>query len=139
MKNIKIILLATVLITSCVLIAGPVVLAQVQPVISGEVRTSGIKDFNSAVSKLTSIGNVLIRVLISLAIVWIIFNVVRYLIISGDNAEKRQSAQQAIIWGVVGLFVIISIWGFVRLLTGTFRFDNNNAPTESFPTTKFKR
>lgn len=80
-------------------------------------------DVNSVVRKANSLGNLFIQLLISFAVIWIIFNVVRFLIVGADNEEKRTSARQAILWGVVGLFVILSIWGLVRILQNTFQTD----------------
>lgn len=91
-----------------------------------------IVDANSLTAKLTNIGNTIITILISLAVIWIIWNVIRYLIIGGDDPEKRKTAGGAIIYGIVGLFVILSIWGLVKILTNTFRTDTN-VPRNEFP------
>lgn len=84
-----------------------------------------ITDVNTLTNKLTNLGNTFIQILIAFAVIYIIYNVVRFLIVGADNEEKRKSARSAILWGIVGLFVILSIWGLVRILTNTFRTDNN--------------
>jgi heme/copper-type cytochrome/quinol oxidase subunit 4 len=84
-----------------------------------------IRDVNSLTIKLTNLGNTFIQILIAFAVIWIIFNIVRFLIVGADSEDKRKAARQAILWGIVGLFVILSIWGLVRILTNTFRTDNN--------------
>lgn len=89
-----------------------------------------ITDANSLTTKLTNLGNTFIGILIAFAVIWIIVNVVRF-IIKADS-EDRKPIQAAILWGIVGLFVILSIWGLVRILTNTFATDTT-APTESFP------
>jgi bacteriorhodopsin len=78
-----------------------------------------ITDINSAAQKATNIGNLFVGILISFAVLWIIFNVVRYLIAGGD--EDRKKGGWAIFYGIVGLFVILSIWGLVAILKNTFR------------------
>lgn len=83
-----------------------------------------ISNVNDVTSKLTSIGNTFVTLLISFAVIYIIYNVVRYLIASGDP-EKRKEGGMGILWGVVGLFVILSIWGLVAILTNTFGTQNN--------------
>ncbi|MGC9605584.1 MAG: Mbov_0395 family pilin-like conjugal transfer protein [Minisyncoccia bacterium] len=90
-----------------------------------------ITDVNSLTQKLTGIGNTVIGILISLAVIWIIWNVVSF-IIHADNPEKRGESGKAILWGVVGLFVILSIWGLVNILTGTFS-TNTQAPVQNYP------
>lgn len=90
-----------------------------------------ITDANTLTTKLTNLGNTFIGILIAFAVIWIIVNVVRF-IIKADDPGARGPIQSAILWGIVGLFVILSIWGLVRILTNTFSTDST-APTESFP------
>jgi len=94
-----------------------------------------ITDVNSLTYKLTNLGNTFIQILIALAVIWIIFNVVRY-IIGADSEEKRTTYGKAVLWGIVGLFVILSIWGLVRILSNTFRTDST-APTSQYPVVNY--
>jgi len=96
-----------------------------------------ITDVNSLTNKLTNLGNVFIEILIAFAVIWIILNVIRF-IVNGDDSEKRKGYQDAILWGIVGLFVILSIWGLVRILTNTFRTDTN-APVNQYPQVEYPR
>jgi heme/copper-type cytochrome/quinol oxidase subunit 4 len=96
-----------------------------------------ITDVNSLTYKLTNIGNVVIEILIAFAVIWIIFNAVRY-IMAGDKPEERSAIGKGILWGIVGLFVILSIWGLVRILTNTFRTDTN-APVSQYPQVQYPR
>lgn len=96
-----------------------------------------ITDVNSLTYKLTNIGNVVIEILIAFAVIYIVFQAVRY-IVSGDDSEKRKEIGKGILWGIVGLFVILSIWGLVRILTNTFRTDTN-APVNQFPQVNYPR
>ena len=89
-----------------------------------------ITDVNSLTLKLTNLGNTFIQILIAFAVIWIIYNVVRY-IMKADSDEKGPIGS-AILWGIVGLFVILSIWGLVRILSNTFRTDTT-APTSQYP------
>ena len=57
--------------------------------------------------------------IISLAVVWFIFNVFRYTI-SGDDAKKKE-AKDGMVWGIVGIFVMVSVWGLVAILQATFQ------------------
>lgn len=90
-----------------------------------------IHDINSLTGTLTSIGNVVIQLLIAFAVIYIIFNVVRYIMSSNDPA-KRKEIGAGILYGIVGLFVILSIWGLVAILTGSFN-TQNRPPKEQFP------
>lgn len=89
-----------------------------------------ITDANSLTSKLKSIGDTVVVLLISFAVIWIIISVVRYML---AGSEDRSARGKDILWGIVGLFVILSIWGLVAILKGTFT-TNTNVPTNQFPT-----
>ena len=84
---------------------------------------SSINNINQLSAKFTGILNTITVLLISVAVVWIIISVVRYLIAGGD-AEKRKEGGLRILWGIVGLFVIVSIWGLVSILTNSFATTN---------------
>ncbi len=88
-----------------------------------------LTDINSVADKATNIGNLVIGLAISLAVLWIIVNTVRYLIATNDM-ENRKSAGWGILFGVVGLFVIMSIWGLVAILKTSFR-TQDTAPTNT--------
>ncbi len=86
-----------------------------------------ITDINSATTKFTNLGNTFVTILISISVIYIIWSVVRYLIAGGEDDRKK--GRDAIIWGVVGLFVILSIWGLVNILRRSFTTDTN-APSQ---------
>lgn len=93
-----------------------------------------ITDVNSLTFKLTNIGNTAIEILIAFAVIWIIYTTVMFIVKAGsDDAAKYRTA---ILWGVVGLFVILSIWGLVRILSNTFRTDTA-APTNQYPRVQY--
>ncbi len=92
-----------------------------------------ITDVNSLTYKLTNIGNVILELLIAFAVIYIVINVVRFIM---ADAEKRAEVRTSILWGIVGLAIIVSIWGLVRILTNTFRVDNN-APINQYPVVNY--
>ena len=72
-----------------------------------------------------NILNIIIPLLISLGIVYFIWGVVEY-VLSG-NTEKKEQGQQHMIWGIVGLAVIVSIWGLVAVLRNQFIGSDSSA------------
>lgn len=107
------------------------ILAALAVSIPALASAQAITDVNSLTYKLTNIGNVVIQILIAFAVIYIIFQVIRY-IMNGDKPEERATIGKGVLWGIVGLFVILSIWGLVRILTNTFRTDTN-APVNQYP------
>ena len=67
-----------------------------------------------------------ISLLIAVAVVIFLYGVVKYITAAG-NEEKRKEAKDAMIWGIVGLFVMVAVWGLVNLLYYTLDL-NTNAP-----------
>jgi hydrogenase-4 membrane subunit HyfE len=90
-----------------------------------------LHDVNDVAKKATNIGNLAIELLISLAVVWIIFSVIRYFVMN-EGEEAHKAGGMAILYGIIGLFVILSIWGMVFLLKNSFRFSDTNRPDADF-------
>ena len=72
------------------------------------------------------ISSAIIPLLFAAALVAFIYGVVQY-VINANNSEKRKEGSQYMVWGIVGLFVMISVWGLVGVLSNTFTL-NNTAP-----------
>ncbi len=61
----------------------------------------------------------LVGILLTAALVVFFWGLVKY--INSLSSEKdRQDGKNLMIWGVVALFVMVSVWGLVNLLQGTF-------------------
>jgi len=89
------------------------------PADSGNSNLTQIKDVNGLTSRIASIGTVVLYLLVAAAVIFIVWNVVRYFI-GGKEGESRGPAGLNILWGLIGLFVIISLWGLVNILLNTF-------------------
>ena len=90
-----------------------------------------LTDINSVATRATNIGNLVIALAISLAVLWIIINVIRYLVVGGQEGRKEGGLR--ILYGVVALFVVLSIWGLVYILKNSFK------TTDTTPTTAIQR
>lgn len=97
----------------------------------GLVFAQNVTDADSLVDKINNILNAAIPILISFAVVYLIYAVVKYVIASDE--EGRKTGRSMVGYGILGLFVILSIWGLVNVLVRTFGF-NNRVPTDKIPT-----
>jgi len=77
-----------------------------------------VLDVNDVTVRALSFGDTVIYILVALAVIFIVYNVVFYLIKPNDSAE-RTTAGLNILWGIVGLFIIVSIWGLVNIFTNS--------------------
>lgn len=73
-------------------------------------------------ARLSGVLDSIIPFIIGLAVFIIIWGIFRY-ITEAANEEKRAEARQFIVWGTIGVFMMISIWGFVTVLVNTFAVD----------------
>jgi hypothetical protein len=100
------------------------------------ISTGPINNANDLIKRLTNIGDVVVFVLIALAVIYIVYATVQYFI-KGADGDDRSAAGMKILWGIVGLFIIVSLWGLVALLVNTFPTGQNQAPTDRFPKASF--
>ena len=71
----------------------------------------------SILTVFNQILNYIIPILITLAVVYFIWGVIQYTL--STDEEKKKKARSMIIQGLIGLFVIISFWGIVRVISNT--------------------
>ncbi len=68
--------------------------------------------------------NTIIPILITLAVVYFIWGVIGYVL--GKSEEAKKEGRDRMIWGLVGLAVIVSIWGLVAILKNLVGVPNTN-------------
>lgn len=68
--------------------------------------------------------NRLVPIFIAAAVVILLVAIVNY-IRAGEDEEKRGKAKNLMIYGIIGLFVMVSVWGLVNILGGTFNLDED--------------
>lgn len=79
-------------------------------------------NFSSLSASIVSINNIinaLIPLIIGIAVLLFLIGVLQYVTAGGDE-EKRAAARGMIIFGIIALFVMVTVWGFVRILANTF-------------------
>jgi hypothetical protein len=74
------------------------------------------------------INSAVIPLIFALATLMFIWGVVQFFIIGANEEAKREQGKQFIIWGVIALTVMISIWGLVNILTSTFGVNSSILP-----------
>jgi len=68
---------------------------------------------------IVGILNPAMDLLIAAAVILFLYGVIKY-VSGGDDEAKRKEAKNYIVYGIIGLFVMVSVWGLVNLLAGTF-------------------
>ena len=62
--------------------------------------------------------NPLIIFIFACAVVYFLYGVVRYFI-SPDNEEVRKASKSHMLWGVIGMFIMVSVFFIMRLILNT--------------------
>ena len=70
------------------------------------------------ICKIALLINTIIPILIILGVLYFIWGVITY-VISADE-EAKTKGRDKMIYGLIGLLVIVSIWGLVAILRNTF-------------------
>ena len=65
-----------------------------------------------------------IILLVAFAVVFFLYGILKY-ITAGDDEDKRTKMKNVMIYGIIGLFVMISFWGIVNILINTFELDTS--------------
>ena len=96
---------------------------------SGNIQTGTIQ---ALVCKIGDLLNLIIPIMIVLGIVFFVWGVISYVI--GGDEEAKKKGRSRMIWGIIGLVVIVGMWGLVSLVTTTFNLNNNvNVETPHLP------
>lgn len=102
------------------------------PAICGSAGT-GVGTVQGLLCKVNELLGAVIPVLIGLGIVYFIWGVITYVIASDEEAKK--AGRNRVIYGIIGLAVIVGLWGLVAILRNTFGL--NNTQNINFPTVPF--
>ena len=65
--------------------------------------------------------NPVIKLLFAVSFVYFIFGVIRFLSAdASDKGGKRIEARNSILWGIVGMLIMFSVYGIIRFVLATF-------------------
>lgn len=106
-----------------------VALAQISTTGAG-ASTCVVDSLTGLLCRIGQILNAIVPVLIALGVVYFVWGVITFVIASDE--EAKTTGRNRIIYGIIGLAVIIGMWGLVNILRNTFGV--NNTGTIQLPT-----
>ena len=99
--------------------------------LTGESATCNLANnpkFQDLLCYITGIINdSIIPLIFALAVVSFVWGTVQFFILNAEDEKKREQGRQFMIWGVVALAVMLSVWGLVGILRSTFDPNGNNS------------
>ena len=100
---------------------------------TGCAAVAGNGTIQDIICRIGNILDIVIPILIVLGVVYFIWGVVSYVI--GSDEEAKKKGRDRMIFGIIGLVVIVAMWGLVGIVTKTFGLTgtaNINIPTVPF-------
>jgi uncharacterized membrane protein YidH (DUF202 family) len=64
--------------------------------------------------------NPIIGLLIAIGLVVFLYGVLEF-IMGADNLEKRETGKKHMIWGIIGLFIMVAVFGIMNLLASFWK------------------
>jgi hypothetical protein len=93
-------------------------------------QTGGIASIASQFINI--INGVLVPLLFAIAFIVFLYGIFKKYIWSRGNKEDYDQGHMLILWGLVGFFVMVSVWGLVNVVVDTFGLNvktNRDIPT----------
>ena len=75
-----------------------------------------VKSFIGKIS--TEILNPIIAILFSVATLYFLYGIAKY-IWNPDNEEAREEGRRGMLYGIIGMFVMVSVFGIMKFLINT--------------------
>jgi len=91
------------------------------PLVAGAQTSGPVSGIKGLFTKVLIIINQITSVLFGLAILFFIWNLVVYLA-SSTKSEKRSEAARYMLWGIISIFVMVGLYGFINLFLQTTGF-----------------
>lgn len=71
------------------------------------------------------INGVLVPVLFAVAFIVFLWGAFKTFIMGANSEEVKEQGKNLMLWGLIGFFVMVSVWGLVNILTGSIKLNNN--------------
>ncbi|HEV7448930.1 MAG TPA: hypothetical protein VGP13_00110 [Candidatus Paceibacterota bacterium] len=110
------------------------------PLVAFAQNAGNLSALQDLVKNVGVIVNTLIPILIGVALVVFFVGLVKYLWGAGGTTDHT-SGRQTMIWGLVTLFVMVSVWGIVRLAQNALlgnAYGNNTSIQAPYAPTNFQ-
>ena len=92
---------------------------------------NNISDVGSFI--INTINNVIVPVLFAVAFIVFLWGAFNTFILGANSEDVKDKGKNLMLYGLIGFFVMVSIWGLVNILTGSVNFGGGTGPTGGTP------
>jgi len=99
-------------------------------------QTTPVTNISSGFKFATALFNNITIFIFGLAVVWFLWGVFKYVVASAGDEEAHKAARNMVIQGIIGLAVMLSVYGLISFLTSSLNLNNNaviNVPQVQTP------
>jgi hypothetical protein len=93
---------------------------------AASAQSLNLSPIASLIGAVAAIIGALVPILVTLALVVFLWGLVKYLWGKGGKADVA-GAKQLMKWGLITLFVMVSVWGIIDLMQSAFGINKNAA------------
>ncbi len=72
--------------------------------------------FDGLLTSISKIIDRLIPFMLALALLFFLWGVFQYFVLGGGDEEKQATGKKYMIYGLIGLVVMVAVWGIVQLI-----------------------
>lgn len=92
---------------------------------------NNVSDIGSFI--INTINNVLVPVIFSVAFIVFLWGAFEVFILGANSEDAKVKGKNLMLWGLIGFFVMVSVWGLVNILTSTAGLGNTGGPSGGLP------
>lgn len=82
-------------------------------------------DVNKLIEAVGGVINLLIPLVFALALLYFFWGLSKFILGGGEDKEKGKNIM---IWGIVALFIMASVWGIINFIEDALGVDGSTAP-----------
>ncbi len=76
-------------------------------------------ELQNIVTVLKGLANTIVPLFMVVAVAVFLWGIIRYITSAGDE-EKQKSSRNYIIYGLIGIFVMVAFWGIITVVANSF-------------------
>lgn len=82
---------------------------------------------------ISTINDIFVPVLFAVAFIVFVWGAFETFILGAGSEEVKEKGKNLMLWGLIGFFVMVSVWGLVNILTGSVSFGGGNTAPSNLP------